>query len=305
MTGKRMSYQTIDGTIGNTPLVQLVNLPGEENRRRNNVILAKLEGYNPSGSIKARSVFAMVRYAEERGEIRPGDTLIEATSGNSGIALAMIAARRGYRCTLVMPENTIVEQQQCMKAYGAEIILTPKLSGMGFARSLAAKMVGERHGVTLDQFANPDNPRAHYETTAPEIWEATGGKVTHVICSMGTTGTIMGISQYLKEKNSKVNIIGVEPETAGRTSGMWKWTATSMPRFFDKRKVDRIESANQAYAEHMARRLAMTEGIFCGISSAAACDIALRLSIEMENATIVFIAPDLGDRYFSTGVFPA
>lgn len=298
-------YPTIESTIGRTPLVQLVNLPGEENKERNNVILAKLEGNNPSGSVKDRIMYAMVHYAQERGAIGPGDTLIEATNGNSGIALAMIAARKGYRCTLVMPENTSIEKQQCMAIYGAEIILTPKQSGMEFARHLVYKMVSEGRGVTLDQFANPDNPRAHYETTGPEIWAATEGRVTHVVCGMGTTGTIMGISQYLKEQNKQVQIIGVEPDAATRMPGLQKWSGSTMPRIYDPDRIDRIESVSQAYAEDMARRLVLEEGIFCGISAAALCEVTMRLSREVKNATIVFMVSDRGDRYLSMGVFPA
>ncbi|MDL2284520.1 cysteine synthase CysM [Oxalobacter sp. OttesenSCG-928-P03] len=305
MTNKGFSYQTIESAIGNTPIVRLSNLPGEENGKRRNVILAKLEGNNPSGSVKDRAMHAMVHYAEKRGVIKPGDMLIEATNGNSGIALAMIAAKKGYRCTLVMPENTSQEKQQCMAIYGAEIVLTPRQSGMGFARSLVYKLVAEGHGVTLDQFANPDNPRAHYETTGPEIWTATGGRVTHVVCGMGTTGTIMGISQYLKEKNAAIQIVGVEPEVVGRIPGLQKWPESGTPPVYDKSRIDRIEQVSLAYAEYMARRLAREEGIFCGISATAACEATMKLSQEVEDATIVFIVCDRGDRYLSMGVFPA
>ncbi len=302
---KSAAFPMIDNTIGNTPLVRLVMLPGKEGDARNNMILAKLEGNNPSGSVKDRAMHAMVSYAEARGELAPGDTLIEATNGNAGIALAMIAARKGYRCTLVMPEDTSMEKQQCMAIYGAEIILTPKQSGMGFARSLVYKMVAEGEGITLDQYINPDNPRAHYETTGPEIWDATDGRVTHVVCGMGTTGTIMGISRYLKEKNPAIQIIGIEPEVTGRIPGLQKWSAANMPRVYDENRVDRVETVSQAYAEHMARRLAREEGLFCGLSSAASCHMTLQLSREVEDAMIVFIASDRGDRYLSMGAFPA
>ncbi len=302
---KNASYQTLENVIGKTPLVQLVRLPGEENQRRKNTILAKLEGNNPSGSIKDRAIQSMLHYAEKRGDIHPGDTLIEATSGNTGIALAMLAAKKGYRCMLVMPENTSLEKQQCMTTYGAQIVLTPRQPGMAFARNLVYKLVSEGRGVTLDQFSNPDNPRAHYETTGPEIWEATSGRVTHVLCGMGTTGTIMGISRYLKEKNECVQIIGVEPEGAARIPGLQKWQQAAVPRIYDASRIDRIEVISLAYAEHMARRLAGEEGIFCGLSAAAACEVAMRLSGETENATIVFLVCDRGERYLSMGTFPA
>lgn len=304
MTKAAAPYPTIEDAIGKTPLVRLTTLPGEENEQRNNVILAKLEGNNPSGSVKDRAMYAMVRYAEERGEINPGDTLIEATNGNAGIALAMIAARKGYRCTLVMPEDTSMEKQQCMAIYGAEIILTPRQSGMGFARSLVYKMVAEGQGITLDQYVNPDNPRAHYETTGPEIWESTAGRVTHVVCGIGSAGTITGVSQYLKAKNPDIRMIGVEPEIAGRIQGLEKWSA-STPRVYDASRIDRIEPVSQAYAEYMARRLAKEEGLFCGLSSAAACYVTLQLAMEVTGAHIVFISSDRGDRYLSMGVFPA
>ncbi|MCM1128721.1 MAG: pyridoxal-phosphate dependent enzyme [Alistipes senegalensis] len=303
MTVLRNFSRQFEEAIGNTPLAPLVRLPGKAGGLRNNVVLAKLEGSNPSGSLKDRAMYAMVHYAQERGVIRPGDRLIEATNGNSGIALAMIAARKGYRCKLVMPESTSREKQQCMAAYGAEIALTPALSGMAFARRLVDKMVKEGLGVTLNQYANPDNPRAHYETTGPEIWQATDGRVTHVVGAMGTTGTLMGIARFLKEKNSGVQVIGVEP--AGRIPGMQKWSDDAMPEIFDGRLLDRIMLVSQASAEYMARRLALEEGLFCGLSSAAACQAALQLAAGEENATIVFIAGDRGDRYLSMGFFPA
>lgn len=305
MTKNATSYPIIENTIGKTPLVRLVSLPGNENERRNNVILAKLEGNNPSGSVKDRTMYAMICYAEERGEINPGDTLIEATSGNAGVALAMLAARKGYRCMLVMPEDTGMEKQQCMAIYGAEIILTPKQSGMKFARSLVYEMVAKGQGVTLDQYINPDNPRAHYETTGPEIWDATGGRVTHVVCGIGSAGTITGISKYLKEKNPAIRIIGVEPEIAGRIQGLENWLASTASQVYDTSRIDKVEQVSQAYAEYMARRLAREEGLFCGISSAAACHVTLQLAQEVEGAHIVFISSDRGDRYLSMGVFPA
>jgi cysteine synthase B len=302
---RHMPYLTIEDTIGNTPLVQLQRLPGEDAKRRNNIILGKLEGNNPAGSVKDRPALSMIKRAEERGRIKPGDTLIEATSGNTGIALAMAAAMRGYKMLLLMPENLSIERRQSMAAYGAEIILTPKTGGMEYARDLAEQMQKEGKGVILDQFANPDNPLAHYETTGPEIWRDTNGKVSHFISAMGTTGTIMGVSAYLKEQNSQIQIIGAQPEDGSQIPGIRKWPEAYMPRIFDKSKIDQVASVSQTDAEHMARRLAVEEGIFCGISAAGACEIALRLSQTVENATIVFIVCDRGDRYLSTGVFPA
>jgi cysteine synthase B len=302
---RHMPYLTIEDTIGNTPLVQLQRLPGEDAKRRNNIILGKLEGNNPAGSVKDRPALSMIKRAEERGRIKPGDTLIEATSGNTGIALAMAAAMRGYKMLLLMPENLSIERRQSMAAYGAEIILTPKTGGMEYARDLAEQMQKEGKGVILDQFANPDNPLAHYETTGPEIWRDTNGKVSHFISAMGTTGTIMGVSAYLKEQNSQIQIIGAQPEDGSQIPGIRKWPEAYMPRIFDKSKIDQVASVSQTDAEHMARRLAAEEGIFCGISAAGACEIALRLSQTVENATIVFIVCDRGDRYLSTGVFPA
>lgn len=300
-----MPYLTIEDTIGNTPLVQLKRIPGEDASRRNNIILGKLEGNNPAGSVKDRPAISMIMRAEERGQIKPGDTLIEATSGNTGIALAMAASMRGYKMLLLMPENLSVERRQSMAAYGAQMILTPKAGGMEYARDLADQMQKEGKGIILDQFANPDNPRAHYEGTGPEIWRDTDGRVTHFVSAMGTTGTIMGVSQYLKEQNPKIQIIGAQPEEGSQIPGIRKWPEAYLPKIFDKSRVDQVENVSQAAAEHMARRLAVEEGIFCGISAAGACEVALRISQTVENATIVFIVCDRGDRYLSTGVFPA
>ena len=300
-----MPYKTIQDTIGNTPLVQLVRLPGADAAARNNIILGKMEGDNPAGSVKDRAALSMLMRAEERGQIKPGDTLIEATSGNTGIALAMVAAVRGYKMVLLMPDNLSVERRQSMAAYGAEIVLTPKTGGMEYARDMAEQMQKEGKGIILDQFGNADNPRAHYEGTGPEIWRDTEGRVTHFVSAMGTTGTIMGVSQYLKEQNEAVRIIGAQPEEGSSIPGIRKWPEAYLPKIFDKARVDQVESVSQAAAEHMARRLAAEEGIFCGISAAGACEIALRVSQSVENATIVFIVCDRGDRYLSTGVFPA
>jgi cysteine synthase B len=300
-----MSYKTIQDTIGNTPLVQLVRLPGADAAARNNIILGKMEGDNPAGSVKDRAALSMLKRAEERGDIKPGDTLIEATSGNTGIALAMVAAVRGYKMVLLMPDNLSIERRQSMAAYGAQIVLTPKTGGMEYARDMAEQMQREGKGLILDQFGNGDNPRAHYETTGPEIWRDTEGRVTHFVSAMGTTGTIMGVSQYLKEQNEAIRIIGAQPEEGSSIPGIRKWPEAYLPKIFDKARVDQIESVSQAQAEHMARRMAAEEGIFCGISAAGACEIALRISQTVENATIVFIVCDRGDRYLSTGVFPA
>jgi cysteine synthase B len=300
-----MSFHSIEDLVGNTPLAQLKRLPGEEIARRNNIILGKLEGNNPAGSVKDRPALAMIRGAEARGEIKPGDTLIEATSGNTGIALAMAAAMKGYRMILLMPENLSLERRQSMAAYGAEIILTPKSGGMEYARDLADQMQREGKGKILDQFANPDNPRAHYETTGPEIWRDTEGKVTHFVSAMGTTGTIMGVSHYLKEKNPDIRIIGAQPEEGSQIPGIRKWPEAYLPKIFDRSRVDQVESVSQAAAEQMARRMAIEEGIFAGISAAGACEVALRVAMTVENAVIVFIVCDRGDRYLSTGVFPA
>ncbi|MBR8140992.1 cysteine synthase CysM [Burkholderia sp. AU19243] len=300
-----MAYKTIEDTIGNTPLVQLVRLPDDEIRARNNVLLAKLEGNNPAGSVKDRPALSMISKAEARGRIKPGDTLIEATSGNTGIALAMAAAIRGYKMVLIMPEDLSVERRQSMAAYGAEIILTPVKGGMELARDLAEQMQREGKGVILDQFGNPDNPIAHYETTGPEIWRDTEGRITHFVSAMGTTGTIMGTSRYLKEQNPAIEIVGAQPEEGSRIPGIRKWPEAYMPTIFDRSRVDRVEGVSQAAAETMARRLAAVEGIFAGISSGGACEVAMRIARQVENATIVFIICDRGDRYLSTGVFPA
>ncbi len=300
-----MNYLSIEDTIGNTPLVRLQRLPGESARLRNNIILGKLEGNNPAGSVKDRPALSMIKRAEERGQIKPGDTLIEATSGNTGIALAMAAAMRGYKMVLLMPEHLSVERRQSMAAYGAQIILTPQAGGMETARDLAEKMQKEGKGVILDQFANADNPLAHYEGTGPEIWRDTGGRITHFVSAMGTTGTIMGVSAYLKEQSPAVQVIGVQPDEGSQIPGIRKWPEAYLPKIYDKARVDQLEYVSQSAAEAMARRLAMEEGIFCGISAAGACEVALRLSERVENATIVFIVCDRGDRYLSTGVFPA
>ncbi|MBR8305131.1 cysteine synthase CysM [Burkholderia cenocepacia] len=300
-----MAYKTIEDTIGNTPLVQLVRLPDDEIRARNNVLLAKLEGNNPAGSVKDRPALSMISKAEARGRIKPGDTLIEATSGNTGIALAMAAAIRGYKMVLIMPEDLSVERRQSMAAYGAEIILTPVKGGMELARDLAEQMQREGKGVILDQFGNPDNPVAHYEATGPEIWRDTEGRITHFVSAMGTTGTIMGTSRYLKEQNPAIEIVGAQPEDGSRIPGIRKWPEAYMPTIFDRSRVDRVESVSQAASETMTRRLAAIEGIFAGISSGGACEVAMRIARQVENATIVFIVCDRGDRYLSTGVFPA
>jgi cysteine synthase B len=300
-----MPYLTIEDTIGNTPLVKLQRLPGADAESRNNIILGKLEGNNPAGSVKDRPALSMIKHAEARGEIKPGDTLIEATSGNTGIALAMAAAMRGYKMVLLMPENLSEERRQSMAAYGAKIVLTPKTGGMEYARDLAEQMQKEGQGIILDQFANPDNPRSHYEGTGPEIWRDTEGRITHFVSAMGTTGTIMGVSRYLKEQNPAVRIVGAQPEEGSQIPGIRKWPEAYLPRIFDRSLVDQVENVSQAAAEQMARRLAIEEGIFCGISAAGACEVALRLSKTVENATIVFIVCDRGDRYLSTGVFPA
>ena len=298
-------YKTLADYVGGTPLVRLNRLPGAEIEARGNVILAKLEGNNPAGSVKDRPALSMIRRAELRGDIKPGDTLIEATSGNTGIALAMAAAMGGYRMILVMPENQSVERRQTMRAFGAELVLTPKDGGMELARDVAEKMRDEGRGIILDQFANADNPQAHYEGTGPEIWRETGGRVTHFVSSMGTTGTIMGVSRFLKKQNPDVCIVGCQPEQGSQIPGIRKWPDAYLPKIFDRSRVDRVESVAQGDAEEMTRRLARVEGIFAGISSGGAMAVALRIAQEVENATIVSIVCDRGDRYLSTGVFPA
>ena len=298
-------YKTVEDVIGATPLVRLQRLAGEEAARRGNILLAKLEGNNPAGSVKDRPAISMIRRAEERGDISPGDTLIEATSGNTGIALAMAAAVRGYRMVLIMPEDLSIERAQTMKAFGAELILTPKAGGMEYARDLAEQMQRDGKGRVLDQFANLDNPRIHYETTGPEIWNDTQGRVTHFVSAMGTTGTITGTSQYLKEMNPQVRIVGAQPSEGSRIPGIRKWPEAYLPKIYEPRRVDEMILVSQADAEDMARRLAREEGLFAGISAAGACWAALQVSARVENATIVFIVCDRGDRYLSTGVFPA
>ena len=293
--------RTLESTIGKTPLVRLQRLPGATS----NVVLGKMEGNNPAGSVKDRPALSMIVEAEKRGDIRPGDTLIEATSGNTGIALAMVAAIRGYRMVLVMPESQTAERVQTMRAYGAELILTPKAGGMEAARDIAERMRAEGKGTILDQFANPDNPLAHYRTTGPEIWRDTEGRITHFVSAMGTTGTITGVSKFLKEKNPAVTIVGAQPADGATIPGIRKWPPAYVPKIFEPSRVDRVESVSQADAEDMARRLAREEGIFCGISAGGACAIALRISREVRDATIVFVVCDRGDRYLSTGVFPA
>ena len=293
-------YPTLADTVGRTPLVRLQRLPGATT----NVILGKLEGNNPAGSVKDRPALSMIVEAEGRGTIKPGDTLIEATSGNTGIALAMVAAIRGYKLILVMPESQTAERVQTMRAYGAELVLTPKAGGMEAARDIAERMRDEGKGTILDQFANPDNPLAHYRGTGPEIWRDTGGKITHFVSAMGTTGTIMGVSKFLKEQNSSIVIVGAQPEEGSSIPGIRKWPPAYLPKIFDRARVDRVENVSQAEAEDMARRLAREEGIFCGISSGGSCAGALRIAREVEQATIVFVVCDRGDRYLTTGVFP-
>ena len=298
-------YKTLEDYVGGTPLVRLKRLPGAASEARGNVVLVKLEGNNPAGSVKDRPALSMIQRAAERGEIKPGDTLIEATSGNTGIALAMAAAIGGYRLILVMPENLSVERRQTMRAFGAELVLTPRDGGMELARDVAEGMRDEGRGVILDQFANPDNPLAHYEGTGPEIWRDTDGRVTHFVSSMGTTGTIVGVARYLKEQNPGVCIVGCQPEDGSQIPGIRKWPEAYLPKIFDRSLVDRIESVSQGDAERMTRRLAREEGVFAGISSGGALVVALRLTKEVRDATIVSIVYDRGDRYLSTGVFPA
>ncbi len=303
--GQPVRYPSVEDVIGNTPLVRLARLPGLDNEQRNNVILGKLEGNNPAGSVKDRPAISMIRRAEERGEIQPGDTLIEATSGNTGIALAMAAAIRGYRMLLIMPEDLSVERAQTMKAFGAELILTPRSGGMEHARDLAEQMQQDGKGRVLDQFANADNPRVHYETTGPEIWRDTKGRVTHFVSAMGTTGTITGVSRYLKEQSKGVRVVGAQPSEGSRIPGIRKWPEAYLPKIYDPTFIDEMVYVSQADAEEMARRLAREEGLFAGISAAGACWVALQIAKQVENATIVFIVCDRGDRYLSTGVFPA
>ena len=293
-------YPSLEAFVGNTPLVRLQRIPGATD----NVILAKLEGNNPAGSVKDRPALSMIRRAQERGTIKPGDTLIEPTSGNTGIALAMAAAIMGYRMVLIMPENQSLERQQTMRAYGAELILTPKEVSMEGARDLAERMVREGRGVMLDQFSNPDNPLAHYEGTGPEIWRDTGGKITHFVSSMGTTGTIMGVSRFLKEKNPQVQIVGCQPADGSQIAGIRKWQPEYLPKICNWKQVDQIVEIKQGDAEEMTRRLAREEGIFAGVSSGGALWAALQISAKVRNAVIVFITCDRGDRYLSTGVFP-
>lgn len=295
------TYPTLDDYVGNTPLVRLQRITAG----CNNTLLAKLEGNNPAGSVKDRPALSMIQQAEARGQIKPGDTLIEATSGNTGIALAMAAAIRGYRMILVMPENQSVERRQTMRAFGAELVLTPKDGGMELARDVAEAMEREGKGIILNQFANPDNPLAHYTGTGPEIWEQTRGRITHFVSSMGTTGTIMGVSRFLKERNPAIQIIGCQPEEGSQIPGIRKWPPEYLPKIYDPSRVDRLEYVSQAEAEAMARRLAREEGIFAGISSGGALAVALRVAAEVKNGVIVFIVCDRGDRYLSTGVFPA
>ena len=298
-------HTSLEDFVGGTPLIRLKRIPGEENARRNNVILAKLEGNNPAGSVKDRPALSMILKAESRGEIKPGDTLVEATSGNTGIALAMAAAMRGYRMILVMPENQSIERCQTMRAFGAELMLTPKAASMEGARDAAERMVAEGRGVMLDQFANPDNPLAHYEGTGPEIWRDTEGRVTHFVSSMGTTGTIMGCSHFLKEQNPAVQIVGCQPEEGANIPGIRKWPTEYLPKICDFSRIDRMEYVGQQEAEEMTRRMAREEGIFAGVSSGGGLVVALRIAAEVENAVIVTIVCDRGDRYLSTGIFPA
>jgi len=294
-------YKSIEDFVGNTPLVRLKHLPGQTS----NTVLVKLEGNNPAGSVKDRPALAMIAKAEARGEIKPGDTLIEATSGNTGIALAMAASMKGYRMVLIMPEHLSIERRQTMRAFGAELLLTPKAGGMEGARDLADKLVAEGKGIMLDQFSNPDNPAAHYEATGPEIWRDTEGRITHFVSSMGTTGTIMGCSKYLKEMNPDIQIVGVQPKEGAQIPGIRKWPAEYLPRICDFSRIDRMIYVGQTDAEETTRRLAREEGIFAGISSGGALWAALQLSQEVENAIIVSVVCDRGDRYLSTGVFPA
>jgi cysteine synthase B len=300
-----MNYPTIEAAIGNTPIARLQRIGVSENQARGNVLLGKLEGNNPAGSVKDRPALSMIQRAEERGDIRPGDTLIEATSGNTGIALAMAAAIKGYRMVLIMPEDLSIERAQTMKAFGAELILTPKSGGMEYARDLADNMAAQGKGRILDQFSNLDNPRIHYETTGPEIWSQTEGRVTHFVSSMGTTGTITGVSQFLKEKNPKIQIVGAQPTEGSRIPGIRKWPEAYLPKIYNPANVDELIYVSQDDAEDTCRQMAREEGLFAGISAAGACWVAQQIAAREKNATIVFIVCDRGDRYLSTGVFPA
>lgn len=300
----RPSYKTLADTVGNTPLVRIQRLDAADLAKVESVVLAKLEGNNPAGSVKDRPALSMIQHAEARGQIKPGDTLIEATSGNTGIALAMAAAIRGYKMILVMPENQTMERRQTMKAFGAELVLTPVSGSMELARDVANRLVSEGKGMVLDQFANPDNPVAHYEGTGPEIWRDTEGQITHFVSSMGTTGTIMGVSRFLKEQNPDIRIIGVQPKEGAQIPGIRKWPEAYLPKIYDKTRVDELIYVGQAEAEAMTRRLAAEEGIFAGISSGGAMCVALEVARNNPNATVVSIVCDRGDRYLSTGVFP-
>lgn len=300
-----MKYPTIEDLIGNTPLVQLQRIGADIHQKNHNLILGKLEGNNPAGSVKDRAALSMIQRAQERGEIKPGDTLIEATSGNTGIALAMAAAVKGYHMILIMPEDLSIERAQTMRAFGAELILTPKSGGIEYSRDLATQMARDGKGHVLDQFANADNPRIHVETTGPEIWAATKGKITHFVSAMGTTGTITGVSRFLKAKNPAIRVIGVQPQEGSRIPGIRKWPQAYLPKIYDPTHVDELRYVSQEDAEEMCRRLAREEGVFAGISAAGACWVAQQLAGEVRHATIVFIVCDRGDRYLSTGVFPA
>ena len=300
-----MNYPTLEDAIGKTPLVRLQRIAAEFTKPKGNVILGKLEGNNPAGSVKDRPALSMIQRAEERGEIKPGDTLIEATSGNTGIALAMVAAIKGYRMILIMPEDLSIERAQTMKAYGAELILTPKSGGMEYARDLSDNMAALGKGRILDQFSNPDNPRVHYETTGPEIWGQTEGRVTHFVSAMGTTGTITGVSQFLKEKNPSVQIVGAQPSEGSRIPGIRKWPEEYLPKIYNPSNVDELIYVSQDDAEDTCRQMAREEGLFAGVSAAGACWVAQQIAAREANATIVFIVCDRGDRYLSTGVFPA
>ncbi len=299
------TYPTIEDAIGKTPLVALQRIGVADNAKRGNIVLGKLEGNNPAGSVKDRPALSMIQRAQERGDIKPGDTLIEATSGNTGIALAMAAAIKGYRMVLIMPEDLSIERAQTMKAFGAELILTPKSGGMEYARDLAERMQKEGKGRMLDQFANEDNPRIHYETTGPELWEQTQGRITHFVSAMGTTGTITGVSRFLKEKNPAIRIVGAQPSEGSRIPGIRKWPQEYLPKIYDASNVDELVYVSQDDAEDMCRRLAREEGIFAGISAAGACWVAMQIAQQVDDATIAFIVCDRGDRYLSTGVFPA